>query len=440
VTYKFIRTNDGYSEKEFHDFYKMVDELILLSIEKGLTNFDEILLSLPSIYPSVVLNRLTDLVARGKASEQLAIKARKFVRSGESNISSTPKKHGQSYEFDQLPTPHPLDFEWRFADKAIDHLLGKALEITTDQDVIALFGVPSVFWRAMQKGFPRRIVLFEKNKAVLEFLANQCVPNDQIFKCNLLCDQLPSLSINVVICDPPWYPECIRSFLWSASQFCKLDCHLLLCTPPIGTRPMVNRDWQATINWTEMLGFNLIEMQESSLPYISPHFERNALKAEGLPKVPREWRRADLAVFLRTQINYVPRPFSSIDFEEWDEASSGGTRFRLRLKGNAQIFSNPCLETIIPGDILPSVSRLDKRRFEADVWTSGNRIFRCSNTRLLKVLIQALDAEQPPLFQLSKNLECSLTASGYDLVNQALNQIILITNLEKIESSYYEAD
>jgi hypothetical protein len=41
------------------------------------------------------------------------------------------------------------------------------------------------------------------------------------------------------------------------------------------------------------------------------------------------------------------------------------------------------LVSLIEGDILPTVSRRDPRRRLAQVWTSGNRIFRTDNPRLL---------------------------------------------------------
>lgn len=57
-----------------------------------------------------------------------------------------------------------------------------------------------------------------------------------------------------------------------------------------------------------------------------------------------------------------------------------GVRFRIKDGGaDADGLGDPSLLPVVPSDILPSVSRCDPRRSAVDVWTSGNRIFRCQN-------------------------------------------------------------
>ncbi len=63
------------------------------------------------------------------------------------------------------------------------------------------------------------------------------------------------------------------------------------------------------------------------------------------------------------------------------------------------------LISLVKGDILPTVSRRDPRRRQADVWTSGNRIFQTDNPRL--VLEAALSCWR------GDGLWCSTSALGH---------------------------
>ena len=57
---------------------------------------------------------------------------------------------------------------------------------------------------------------------------------------------------------------------------------------------------------------------------------------------------------------------------------------RLFIRASGEVRSEQAgLVSLIEDDILPTVSRRDPRRGLAQVWTSGNRIFRTDNPRLL---------------------------------------------------------
>ena len=46
--------------------------------------------------------------------------------------------------------------------------------------------------------------------------------------------------------------------------------------------------------------------------------------------------------------------------------------------GGVRRHNGQTLESLVSGDILPSVSRDDARRGRVQIWTSGNRVFRSS--------------------------------------------------------------
>src|SRR5690606_30785377 len=67
--------------------------------------------------------------------------------------------------------------------------------------------------------------------------------------------------------------------------------------------------------------------------------------------------------------------------EEWNEIEIQGVR--IRVQRNEDESKTPLKIThILKGDILPSVSKSDGRRKEANVWTSGNRIYKVSDTSI----------------------------------------------------------
>ena len=168
------------------------------------------------------------------------------------------------------------------------------------------------------------------------------------------------------------------------------------------------------------------------LPYSSPLFERNALKAEGICNVHSEWRRGNLVVFKKIQEVEIEPPETQ-QVNDWVEVFLQKVRIRLRGSSNQQ-FSDPSLKGIISGDILPSVSRRDPRRSLADVWTSGNRIFKCSGRNILLKILQALAINSSPQENVSNYLSRCLSCDELILVNKATEQI---ENILKIEQNEY---
>jgi hypothetical protein len=427
-----------FSPRERRSFVNLVDGLLLNSIAKGKMGFDDILLSLPGVYPTTLLEGLKRLATTGKISKKLLKEAIDSTSCLEKKGFAAGSDSSQNRESNQLPVPHPLDFEWRFSENAIENLLQKSLEITNPQDLITLFGVPSVLWSALQKGYPRQMVLFESSQAVSHFFDRQNVPRGKFKKCNLMEDDLPKISAKLVISDPPWYQECVRSFLWAAGQLCSQGGFMLLSTPPVGTRPKIKQEWEDALGWAKALGFSFVEMQECSLPYVSPPFERNALKAEGIVSVPREWRRGNLAIFVREFDHGISRPPSCLLNGDWVEEAIEGVRFRIRRRDRTQHFIDPSLETIVPGDILPSVSRYDGRREKADVWTSGNRIFKCQGTAVLQKIIGAIVQHSSPFLTVEGYVKRKLTEKELQLIAATSDKLTLTVEIEQAEYLFYE--
>jgi hypothetical protein len=187
---------------------------------------------------------------------------------------------------------------------------------------------------------------------------------------------------SVAMADPPWYPEATAHFVWTAARHSRLGSYLLLSVPPMGTRPGIVAEREELLAFAERVGYTLRETHASSLAYVMPPFERNALKAAGLAEfVPWDWRRGDLLVFERTGEVDGGRPQSPRAENNWVERVVDGVRFRVSLQGDRG--TDPRLLSLVHGDILPTVSRRDPRRARVCLWTSGNRVFDCAAPSVL---------------------------------------------------------
>lgn len=425
-----------------HDYEAFVDELVLSEIKRGIVRFDILLTSLPGIYPSVVLTALWRLVSAGKISQDIAVDISKQARQQDSDGSIKLLRHRII-----LPIQHPLDFEWRFSDKATANLLQKAEVLTKPEHTIALLGSPSILRTALEIDYPRSLVLLDANPVILKSLAKD-VSKETIVLCDISKDELPELSAGVVIVDPPWYEEYIRSFLWAACRVCLPGGHLLVSFPPVGTRPGIGQEIDDVLQWAQNeLGLSLISLEKADLPYETPLFERNALRAEGIHNVPFEWRYGDLAVLhskghsrsSRPKISATSAP--SVIGDEWSEERLWGVRIRIRkTKEESLVFRDPYLESIVLGDVLPSVSRRDPRRELADVWTSGNRIFACDGRQILEIIVRSLEAEKDPIQELLLSLGRTLNEDELHLVHKTTQRITEIARIERDENFLYSED
>jgi hypothetical protein len=335
----------------------------------------------------------------------------------------------------KLPLPHPLDYDWRFHDTAVRFLLERCKALSHVSEMIVLLGTPSVLRYALENRYPRRMLLLDANRIITDCLA-KVAPAGKVVLCDISKDTLPGISSPVVVIDPPWYPESIQLFIWAACQLSTIGGYVLASLPPVGTRPNIEQERGKILDWAMQLGLTLIRVEESALPYSSPPFERNALKTEGFNNISPCWRRGDLIIFSHTNQVLMNRP-SVPSFEgEWTEEVHSGIRLRMRHSYDQQ-FRDPKLESILPGNILPSVSRRDLRRRLVDVWTSGNRVFKCRGVNTLCIILRALATQCSPEHALSSFLKRELSDVERQLISCSIRQISKLVNLERKEIMLY---
>jgi len=390
-------------------FRERVTRWIETALRKKRLSLNELIRSLPGVHPKLIAEHV-----RGdkRILEELPV------------VNSNEPFH--SY---RLPVPHPLDFDWRFVESSRQLLLDRVLVSTGNEDNIILLGAPTVFRAAIEQDFPRNVTLVDKCGRI-GGLPSDC--RHRVVTADLMKDGIPPMKGKVVVTDPPWYEDYTTAFLWTAAKVTEYGGTVLFSVAPEGTRPGIEEEWARAKSFARSVGLDFI-CSERCLRYKMPPFEQNALRAGGLFNVEHDWRPGELWTLSRTHTNgLIQRPLLSSEQEEWAERSISGVRFRVRDRHCAR-FGDPRLISIVPGDVLDSVSRRDPRRSEADVWTSGNRVYKCFGTNMLLVILDSIligtsaeDAVQTSMGRL-------LTDQERLQVGNARDCVIEIARLERIE-------
>lgn len=368
-----------------------VDTWIGELLNEGVVDYAKLLRRLPGVYPTELLASLDRLAATGLISSTLPAAARHQAKS-----CPASGVEGRSL----LPLPHPLDFEWRFTADASRALLNCAAELTPAGGDVLLFGTPGLAAEALALPIGRRLALLAEPNSVTDRLFALNRATGSPLAIGFCSGGLPRESADAVLLDPPWYLDFIRPMLAAAAHACRPGGFVLISLPPNGARPTALADCRAAIALGRRLGLALVEHKSLSIAYETPFFERNALRAAGIG-TPPQWRRGDLVILQKVRTPSLPIPNSQRS-RLWTEVTIGRMRLFVRTGENA-VVGDAELVPIVSGAILPSVSRRDPRRRLANVWTSGNRVFRTDNPQLLVNAAISYAAEsmgsgiQPPL-------------------------------------------
>lgn|SRR5487761_113923 len=353
-------------------FENAVDRWVSARLAHPMT-WDSLVYSLPSVYPGTVLN----------SAKRLSLLDRISFPPIKSSGSLTSCFALDLWSEEKVLTPHALDSSWWFADSALETLLERIESFTVPGDRVLLLGAPTVWHYAMERSGNRLFLLLDREPADEEKEIRRSMTAD-------LLDEQPTLGrMDLIVVDPPWYHREIRAFLLTATRNARPGSKVLVSSPPVGTRPGVEHEWQELVTWAAGVGLRLLAYETGMLPYVSPLFERNALRAAGVESYPEQWRRGDLATFEWDGASgesepLVPAPAA----EEWSEVIFGRVRFRFRTAQHTD-WKKPLLKEIVRGNVLPSVSRRDNRLASIAAWTSGNRVFGCEGTYVLGIIARA---------------------------------------------------
>jgi len=348
---------------------------VLDVIRLGAGSLSEVIDRLPGVYPEKVAQTVRRCASSGQVGDEIAAQ---ILRAGRYDDSAPATVSG-------LPLAHPADYEWHFGSESAALMADLSMQFTSEGDVVLLLGVPTL--AAGLRG--RNVTLLDRNPAVIQQIA-ELYPSVRASTFDLFCDPLPETRASVVVLDPPWYLDHMKSFVWAAAALCIGGGHVIASVPPDGARSGVRNEWPRFATWCEKVGLQLVERRPGALSYISPLFEVNALQAAGVTNISATWRKGDLAVFrLAEKPDFDAPPRAPVEIQ-WDELRLGAVRIKLRRTRNAEVEGDPRLRPLVRGDVMPTVSRHNRYRTKIDVWTSGNRIFRCGDLRLLRGIIECI--------------------------------------------------
>lgn len=352
-------------------FRVRVDAWIAEALADGVIDYAGLLRRLPGVYPTELLASLDRLAAKCSINPALPAAVRHQAK-------NCPASGAQGRTL--LPLPHPLDFEWRFTADTSRALLNHAADLTRPGGDVLLFGTPGLAAEALTLPIGRRLALLAEPNSVTDRLFALNRTTGSPLTIAFCSGGLPRESADVVLLDPPWYLDFVRPMLAAAAHACRPGGFVLISLPPNGARPTAEADRQAAIVLGKRLGLAFVEHKPLAIAYETPFFERNALRAAGIA-TPPQWRRGDLVVLQKERAPSLPAPSSQRN-RLWTEVAVGRMRLFIRMGGSAA-GRDVELVPIVAGDVLPSISRRDPRRLLANVWTSGNRMFRTGNPQLL---------------------------------------------------------
>ena len=293
--------------------------------------------------------------------------------------------------FGLFKKPHPLDFEWRNTTASLNYLMNEIQVISELDDKILLLGFPTLFATAFIRKIKRPITLVESNQPVVRKLENLIRGTDgyNIVQQNIFT--MSSKNIKdyfLVIMDPPWYSPHFYHFMWLAAKCVKVGGIVGISLPPINTRPNIEKERLQWFTFCEKNGLCLENLIAQKLEYAMPFFEFNAFRAAGVTDILPFWRKGDLAFFRKTRKASTKKPVFKVPRARWKEIEIKNVRIRVKNENSTAEKTTLKISHLIKGDILPTISTRDPRRKRANIWTSGNRIFSVSDTKLFIKLLE----------------------------------------------------
>jgi len=361
------------------------------------TDFAVLVESLEGADPLVALDTLRGLSEAGSELAELAARAQRQALDADCRPPSST-----------LPIVHPLDYHWRFTAATVEHLLGIAAENSSPGESVLFLGTPSLFAAAAGLLADRRCVLLDRDQRVVDALGLD--GHGEAHVVDLLLGPLPDLQANVCVCDPPWYPDAIAGFTGAGARMLAEGGLLLLSFPAELTRPAVDVERGAYLQGLGEDGLASVGHEALACRYETPPFEYAAMAAAGLSCPPPDWRRGDLLSLRRA--GPLPEPRPNAEESQW--AGFLVDQIPLRVRVSSPAVGSELLGSLVPGDVLPSVSRRVPVRDQVALWSSRNRIFSSSDPERLAATLAKLAAGE----ELPTGVEAQVGDQLIDLVRR----------------------
>jgi hypothetical protein len=324
-----------------------------------------------------------------------------------------------------LPTPHLLDATWWFDAGTVCTYCSRLAELPSHTTVVCL-GTPTIFLAAISHSLLPEVRLFDRDEMICCHLPRTA---KERFSCVDLAKQIPAkVNADWVIADAPWYDFDLRCFLVAAQAVARLGATVELSIPPIETRPGIIEEREALFSWAREGGLTLLHIKPSAVRYDTPLFEKNALKAAGANVAP-DWRVGDLAVLKVERASGLHLPIRELH-RVWQEVRLLDTRWRIGEQSTIASGDSRLIKMGWTDDIFPSCSRRHPLRQVVDVWTSGNRTFKCLDSEALLQTARELRGKNLEEVRAKAN---PLRLSKNSIVSETAAQLLHIIEIEQQE-------
>lgn len=346
-----------------------------------------------------------------------------------------------------LPLPHPLDYEWRFEPRTRVMLARRCKELAGARGPIALLGTPTL--GPALRGHAGRVLLLDSNASVLSALAG-ADQLDAIQRHTVdLAEFVPPWEWRhraaVVVCDPPWYPEGFSTFLCLAAELVRPAGTVLLSVPDPLTRPSAEDELEDLACLAMRLGFAVSSSEPHAVRYRTPFFEYRALRAAGVRLVPLDWRAGTLWQLTSMGIGPVASCATSHGSAARRTAADitiENVRIRV-LPDPAALPGTLSLQSLVPSDTMPTVSRRHPMRNSVNIWTSGNSVLSCADPDLVHQLFSQVDGASSRWLtgdreQLARDFAGQHRLPKHD-VRRALDKIGAVIDREHDDQAAYSA-
>lgn len=362
-------------------FYDEIDKIVLDIVKKH-PNFYFLMKKRNGIHPIDIKMSLGRLHKSKKISATIYRKVMK----------SAKDKGKVVLENDNLlPVPHLLDYDWRFDNQGIEKMFSIiSKNCKRYNKVIAFVGTPSLFKMCYSKGdIKNEYILIDKNADKHIHYITRCSQYFSFFKCDIMNSQTIDIQADIVIMDPPWYLNYYKLFFQFANSLLKIGGKIICVMPPKYTRKNIGEELEDLKQFIGDLGITTEHYFRNAVSYSTPPFERNVLRENGIYCMPKGWRTGDILIAKKINDKKTNSEFIEIEENQWEEIDIGSVRYKLKTNQNLEVKSvDLVIEKIYTNDIYPSVKRsMSMNEKRINVWTSGNRVFYCSNIPLLYYIL-----------------------------------------------------
>ncbi|HEC92320.1 MAG TPA: putative methyltransferase [Candidatus Atribacteria bacterium] len=283
---------------------------IMLNILRGIDSFDKLLQICHGIYPTELRRLLNELKNEGLIKEEnnLFVVDKNYIKSlsiinvNTLNIEEINKEFSKLYY--ELPTPHPIDYEWRWDLNSVENLFKAIINEKPFNNLkIAFLGAPTaaIYFSIAKKleNLDLELTLIDRNEEIIRYINNHKILNSQIKTIlhDLQYDFRNQLGkFDVIVMDPPWYEDFYKVFISRASTILQPESGLIYSSLfPINTRPNAVYERIEILEIFTKSGLSVLSLTPSFFKYETPHFESKSLAVSNV-KLENNWRYGDLVI------------------------------------------------------------------------------------------------------------------------------------------------